>query len=116
MWFGLTIDLNEIWINLSLALLIFVAYVSIRFGITYWYLKVKRLSMPGLISTSLLSVDIESLVVLMIAVQIGIFASVGADTPIALFAPSVLLSTLIVVVLVAVFSKIEKPSRITLKR
>lgn len=104
-WFGLEINLSEIWLQLGLALLIFVTYVVIRFVITYLYMRKYELKMPALISASMLSVDVESLVILVVAIQLGIFTT---NAPLTLFAPSVFLSTLLIVILVAVFSKIEK--------
>ena len=104
-WFGLEINLAEIWKHITLALLIFFTYIAIRFTITYMYLKKNKLKMPLLISSSMLSVDVESLVILMIALQLGIFIT---NIPLTLFAPSVLFSTLLIVILVSVFSKMEK--------
>ena len=104
-WFGLEINLAEIWKHITLALLIFFTYIAIRFTITYMYLKNNKLKMPLLISSSMLSVDVESLVILMIALQLGIFIT---NIPLTLFAPSVLFSTLLIVILVSVFSKMEK--------
>jgi Kef-type K+ transport system membrane component KefB len=101
-WFGLTINLSEIWKNIILAGIIFVAYILIRFVIAYWYIKRNKLQSPGLIATSMLSVDVESLVILMVAGQIGIF---GTEIALTLFAPSVFLSTLLIVILVAILSK-----------
>ena len=103
-WFGLSIELKEIWKHIALAGLIFVVYIAIRFAITYIFIKKQKMDMPGLISSSMLSVDIESLVILMVALQIGIFTT---NTPLTLFAPSVFLSTLLIVVLVVIFRKIE---------
>ncbi|MFH1133259.1 MAG: cation:proton antiporter [Nanoarchaeota archaeon] len=101
-WFGLSIHLAEIWKSLGLALLIFVAYSGLRFAIAYGYLKKKGYGMPALIASSMLSVDVESLVILMVAMTLGIFSTA---MPLTLFAPSVLLSTLLIVVLVAAFSR-----------
>jgi Kef-type K+ transport system membrane component KefB len=101
-WFGLTINLEEIFKNLLLAGIIFISYTALRFITTYIYLKKQNLAMPALISSSMLSVDVESLVILIIAIRAGIFTS---DIPLTLFAPSVFLSTVLIVVLVAVFSK-----------
>ena len=104
-WFGLEINLGEIWKNIILALLIFFTYITIRFTVTYTYMKKNKLKMPNLISSSMLSVDVESLVILMIALQLGIFIT---NIPLTLFAPSVLFSTLLIVILVSIFSKKEK--------
>jgi len=107
-WFGLEINLAEIWKHIILAILIFLSYASIRFIITYIYLKKYKMKMPALISSSMLSVDVESLVILMVALQLGIFIT---DIPLTLFAPSVFFSTFFIVLLVAIFSKIEKPKK-----
>ena len=104
-WFGLEINLIEIWNNILLALLIFITYIFIRFTITYTYIKRNKLKMPKLISSTMLSVDVESLVILMVALQLGIFAT---NIPLTLFAPSVFFSTLLIVILVSIFSKTEK--------
>ena len=107
-WFGLEIHLSEIWKHIILAVLIFLAYATIRFVITYSYMKKYKMKMPALISSSMLSVDVESLVILMVALQLGIFLT---DIPLTLFAPSVFFSTFFIVLLVAIFSKIEKPKK-----
>jgi Kef-type K+ transport system membrane component KefB len=103
-WFGLTISLAEVWKHIALGLSIFFVYIAVRFIITYIFMKRSSLKMPALVSSSMLSVDVESLVVLVVAMQLGIFAT---DTPLTLFAPSVFLSTVLIVFLVAIFSKIE---------
>jgi Kef-type K+ transport system membrane component KefB len=104
-WFGLTINLGEIVKNIVLALIVFCAYSLLRFIVTYTIMKKYKMEMPGLVSSSMLSVDVESLVILMVASQIGIFQT---DINLTLFAPSVVLSTLVVVVLVALYSKKDK--------
>jgi Kef-type K+ transport system membrane component KefB len=106
-WFGLGINLPEIWSNIVLGLIIFVLYVALRFFVTYLFLKSHNLEMPVLVSATMLSVDVESLVILIVASRLGIFAT---NIPLSLFAPSVLLSTLLIVVLVAVFSPKKKTS------
>jgi Kef-type K+ transport system membrane component KefB len=101
-WFGLTIKISEIFTYIWLALIIFVLYSVIRFIVTYLFMKHYKYDMPAVISSSMLSVDVESLIVLMIASRMGIFAD---NIPLLLFAPSVFLSTLLIVILVSVFSK-----------
>jgi Kef-type K+ transport system membrane component KefB len=103
-WFGLEINLAQILKYAALAGLIFLAYILIRFIITYAFMRKYRVKTPLLIGASVLSVDVESLVIILIALQLGIFAT---DLPLTLFAPSVLLSTLFIVLLVTIFSKIE---------
>lgn len=100
-WFGLSINLQDILSNLFLAFIIFVLYSALRFGIAYLIIKKNKLEMPAMVSSSLLSVDVESLVILIVAIRLGIFAN---NLPLSLFAPSVLLSSLLIVFLSAVFS------------
>jgi Kef-type K+ transport system membrane component KefB len=101
-WFGLGININEIIQNLGLSMLIFFLYVAIRFAVTYFMMKRYKMDMSALVSSSMLSVDVESLIVLIIATRIGIFSN---NLPLILFAPSVFFSTLLIVILVAAFSK-----------
>ena len=112
-WFGLEINLVDIMKNIVLALIIFVLYITIRFTIAYIYLKKNKLDAPLTISTSMLSVDVESLIVLMVAMNLGIFTN---SEPLILFAPSVLLSTLFIVIFVAIFSKKEIKIKKRLKK
>ncbi len=104
-WFGLEINLVEIWKYVILAVLIFFVYTSTRFVITYTYMKKYNLKMPYLLSSLMLSLDVESLVILMVALQLGIFVT---NIPLTLLAPSVFFSTVLIVLLVALFSKMEK--------
>lgn len=104
-WFGLEINLVEIWKYVILAALIFFVYTSTRFVITYTYMKKYNLKMPYLLSSLMLSLDVESLVILMVALQLGIFVT---NIPLTLLAPSVFFSTVLIVLLVALFSKMEK--------
>jgi len=99
-WFGLSINVKDIISHFGLAIIIFLVYSIIRFGTAYFFVKKNHLDMPALVSSTMLSVDVESLVILIVAIRIGIFKD---NLPLLLFAPSVLLSTLLVVFLVAVF-------------
>jgi Kef-type K+ transport system membrane component KefB len=101
-WFGLTIQLGEIWKNIALAGIVFGAYILLRFIVALILAKKWGVGYPALFSTSMLSVDVESLVILMVAGQLGIFTS---DIALTLFAPAVFMSTLLIVVLVAILSK-----------
>ncbi|MBS3134391.1 cation:proton antiporter [Candidatus Woesearchaeota archaeon] len=103
-WFGLEIDVNYIIQNILLIFLIFVSYTAIRFFLMYLFMKKYKIKTIGVVSSSMLSIDVESLVILLVAKQLGIFTD---EIPLSLFAPSVLLSTLVIVILVAVFSKKE---------
>ena len=79
--------------------------MSIRFVLTYYLIKKNKLDHPLLVSSSMLSVDVESLVVLIIAMKIGIFSN---SIPLSLFAPSVLLSTLFIVLMISAISFFDK--------
>lgn len=103
-WFGLEINLLSILQNLLLIILVFLAYVTLRFVIAYIFMKINKLPTPGLASSSLLSVDVESLVIIIVALNLGIFTDNIALT---LFAPSVLFSTLLTIILVPLFSRLE---------
>lgn len=103
-WFGLEINIANIIEYFWLAMLIFLVYIAIRFVFAFIFMKKNKFATPGLASSSLLSVDIESLIVLIVAIRLGFFAT---DLPLTLFAPSVLFSTLLIVLLVAAFSKWE---------
>ena len=103
-WFGLEIDLGYILKNMGVVLMIFIVYISIRFAIMYSFMNKYKIKTKGLVSSSMLSVDVESLVILLVAAQLGIFVN---DIPLSLFAPSVLFSTLVIVLLVAFFSRTE---------
>lgn len=104
-WFGLEINLKDIWQNIWISLIIFVSYITIRFLITYIFLKIKKQERIMTVSVSMLSVDVESLVILLVALNIGIFHD---NTPLNLFAPSVFLSTLLIVISITIISRIEK--------
>ncbi|MFH2020445.1 MAG: cation:proton antiporter [archaeon] len=104
-WFGLSINLHDLLNNLFFAAVIFLLYCGVRFIVAYIFMKKNNFEMPALISSSLLSVDVESLVVLIMAGRIGIFKD---NLALSLFAPSVLFSTLIIVILVKIFSN-KKP-------
>jgi Kef-type K+ transport system membrane component KefB len=104
-WFGLGINIAEIFKYAALAVTVFFAYTALRFTITYVFAKHYRFRVPLLISTSMLSVDVESVIVLLIALKLGIFKD---SLPLTIFAPSVFLSTLLIVILVAILSRKEK--------
>jgi Kef-type K+ transport system membrane component KefB len=101
-WFGLEINIFEIWNHIILAILIFLTYVISRFAITFSYMKRRGLKMPAMISSSMVSVDVESLVILIVALQLGIFTT---DLPLNLFAPSVFFSTILIAVATSFFSR-----------
>ena len=111
-WFGLEIDIGYIIKNVHIVLFIFIAYTLIRFLIMYAFMKKYKVKMAGVISSSMLSVDVESLVILLVSKQLGIFTN---DIPLSLFAPSVFLSTLAIALFVPIFSRLESKNDILQK-
>jgi len=53
----------------------------------------------------MLSLDVETLIILLLAVEIGVFPN---NEILSIFAPTVLITTILVSVLVIVFMKVEK--------
>ena len=101
-WFGLEINIMEIFKHIFLAVIIFISYVLLRFAIMYYFMKRDKLEMAAITSISILSVDVESLVVILVAIKLGIFTD---DSPLTLFAPSVFFSTLLIVALITFLSR-----------
>jgi Kef-type K+ transport system membrane component KefB len=106
-WFGLELNLGAIIDNIWIALAILVVAVVIKFTVCYVGARMYSLPKPGMTASSMLSLDVESLVILLLAVKISVFDS---SFPLDVFAPAVLGSTLLVTILLKVFSKLEKVS------
>jgi Kef-type K+ transport system membrane component KefB len=114
-WFGLELQLfgdEGIIANIFAGLFFFFLACFIKFVYTYTYCKLKKIPAPGLIASSMLSLDVESLIILILAINIGIFTT---SEILSIFAPSVLLTTLLVAVLVKIFLRIEEKQIITKK-
>ena len=106
-WFGLELVLSGeagIIANIIPALIFFGLSCVLKFSYTYVYSKIKKIPAPGLVSSSMLSLDVETLIILILAIEIGVFE--GTEM-LSIFAPSVLLTTILVAVLVKVFMKLE---------
>ena len=91
-WFGLGLNINSIIANIEAATFLFVLST---FGIGYVTSRLHSMDDSFMIASSLLSLDIETLVVLLIGIDMGIF---GGEI-LQIFAPSVLLSTTTIVIL-----------------
>lgn len=104
-WFGLHMNLIQIMEFLKEAVIFCMISAVCKFTTTYLIARFKhKEKAPGMIASSMLSLDVESLVIIILAVKIGIFEN---NYPINVFAPSVLITTLLVATLVKLFSKIE---------
>jgi len=99
-WFGLTVNLTEVWKHLGFAILIFLVYAIPRFIITF--VGARKMKERSVMSASMLSVDVESLVVIVVALQFGIFTT---TTPLALFATVVVIGMFVHLVLTKFFSR-----------
>jgi Kef-type K+ transport system membrane component KefB len=107
-WFGLELILwgpEGIIANIAYGLLFFGVAVGSKFLISYFMAKKKQIPYPGLMASSMLSLDVESLVILLLALQIGVFTN---KLPISIFAISVPATTFTVSVLYPLFRKLEK--------
>ena len=115
-WIGLELKLlgsEGILANISVALILFFIAMVSKFAISYVYAKKNKIEHPGIISTSMLSLDAASLVIIFLAIKVGIFKS---NLLLSIFAPSILFSTILLVVLFNIFSKSEIVSAKTNKK
>jgi len=101
-WFGLGLNLESIIANIGAATFLFALSTVSKIGIGYVMSKMHGIDKPMTVATSLLSLDIETLVVLLIGIDLGIF---GTEI-LQIFAPSVLLSTGTIVILYALLERI----------
>ncbi|MBD3318938.1 hypothetical protein GF342_03430, partial [Candidatus Woesearchaeota archaeon] len=108
-WFGLELNLQAIIANIGMAVALMGVSVIIKFLVCYLGARYFGLPKPGVTASSMLSLDVESLVILLLAVKIGIFAtgSVSATYPLDIFAPAVLFTTILVTILLNFFVKVE---------
>ncbi len=103
-WFGAEIDLVGVWNNIGISLTLLTLIMMIKFSVSYVLFKKNKQPMPGVAASSMLSLDVESMIILLIAVRIGVFQD---NTMISIFAPMVPLTTVIVAVLVNIFGSME---------
>ncbi|QGA80957.1 cation:proton antiporter [Candidatus Nanohalobium constans] len=94
-WFGLGLILETIILNIEAATVLFLLSTISKLAIGYIIPKLHEMDNPFTIAASLISLDIETLVVLLIAIDLGILT----EEILQIFAPSVLFSTLTIVIL-----------------
>ncbi len=110
-WIGLELNLfgsEGIIANLNASLAFFIIAILAKFIIAYSYAKITKMKSPGMIGSSLLSLDAASLVIIFLAIEIGIFES---SILLSIFAPSILFSTVVLVLLFKLFWKREQTSK-----
>jgi Kef-type K+ transport system membrane component KefB len=103
-WFGLTLSINGIINNIQAATFLFVLSTVSKLAIGYTVSKLHDMDRPVMIASSLLSLDIETLVVLLIGIDMGVFG----NEILQIFAPSVLLTTTTIVVLYAAIDRVSE--------
>jgi Kef-type K+ transport system membrane component KefB len=103
-WFGLGLSIEGIIANIEAAAFLFVLSTVSKLGIGYVISRLHSMDRPVMIASSLLSLDIETLVVLLIGIDMGVFGSEILQ----IFAPSVLLTTTTIVVLYAVIDRVSE--------
>ena len=96
-WFGLGLHLDSIIANFGAAAFLFGLSTVSKISIGYVISRLHGIDRPMTVAASLLSLDIETLVVLLIGIDMGIFG----NEILQIFAPSVLLSTATIVILYA---------------
>ena len=104
-WFGLELNLGGIFQNIAMALALMVVSIIVKFLVAYLGARYFKMPKPGITASSMLSLDVESLVILLLAVKIGVFDS---SYPLDVFAPAVLATTLLVTLLLNTFMKLER--------
>ncbi|MBT3985405.1 cation:proton antiporter [archaeon] len=107
-WFGLELQLwGEMGIiaNFGVALIFLALSLIPKFVVTYFICKANKIKAPALVGSTMLSLDVETLIILLLAVEIGVFPN---NEILSIFAPTVLITTILVSVLVIVFMKVEK--------
>lgn len=102
-WFGLGLNLDSIIANIGAATFLFGLSTVSKISIGYFMSRVHDIDKPMTVAASLLSLDIETLVVLLIGIDLGIFG----NEILQIFAPSVLLSTATIVILYALLERLN---------
>ena len=103
-WFGLNLNLILIYEYLSIAILFIFASIFTKFVVTYILSKNFSLKAPGTIASSMLSLDVESLIIILAAINLGIFSNYDTFD---IFAPAVPITTLLVTLMTSYFIKKE---------
>jgi Kef-type K+ transport system membrane component KefB len=100
-WFGLGLKIDVILANIEAATFLFLLSTVSKLAIGYFVSRLHSMESPMTVAASLLSLDIETLVVLLIGMDLGIFGSEILQ----IFAPSVLLTTSTIVVMFAALDR-----------
>lgn len=103
-WFGLKLDLIHIWNYLGIALLFIFVSLGTKFVVTYFLSKQAKLPAPGMLASSMLSLDVESMIIILAAIKLGIFPDYETFN---IFAPAVPITTIIVTLMIGYFAKKE---------
>ena len=102
-WFGLGLHLDSIIANFGAAAFLFGLSTVSKISIGYVMSRLHGIDKPMTVAASLLSLDIETLVVLLIGIDLGVFG----NEILQIFAPSVLLSTGTIVILYAALDRMK---------
>lgn len=108
-WFGLGLKIfgeSGMIANLEAAFFLFALSTVSKFGISYVMTRRHGKESPLMIASSMLSLDIETLVILLIGIDLHVF---GSHEILQIFAPSVLFSTLTIVLL---YGSLERTGRV----
>ena len=103
-WFGLSLQIygsTGIIANIGAATFLYLLSTISKLAIGYTVTKLHKMDDPLMIASSLLSLDIETLVVLLIAIDLGILT----EEILQIFAPSVLFTTLTIIILYTIIDK-----------
>ncbi|MFB6158234.1 MAG: cation:proton antiporter [Candidatus Nanohalobium sp.] len=103
-WFGLSLQIfgsHGILANIEAATYLFLLSTVAKLGIGYAVTKIHNMEKPAMIASSLISLDIETLVVLLIAIDLGVLT----NQILQIFAPSVLFSTLTIIGLYTILDR-----------
>lgn len=103
-WFGLSLQIfgsHGIIANIEAATYLFLLSTVAKLGIGYTVTKIHDMENPAMIASSLISLDIETLVVLLIAIDLGVLS----NQILQIFAPSVLFSTLTIIGLYTILDR-----------
>lgn len=96
-WFGLGLKIygsHGMIANIEAATFLFLLSTVSKLGIGYIIPRIHKMDKPWTVAGSLLSLDIETLVILLIGIDMGVFS--GGQV-LQIFAPAVLLSTITIV-------------------
>lgn len=106
-WFGLGLKIfgeHGMLVNIESAFFLFVLSTVSKLAIGYAIPKLHEMGSPSTVAASLLSLDIETLVILLIGIDLGIFPS---EQILQIFAPSVLFTTLTIVGLYTLIDRLN---------